>query len=448
VEGPRPRCREHPLGRVRRDGYYGKHKEFIRWECVPGDGEPPHYLSHELMTADSAGAMRRVGDNGGRPDDGRGAAFDGDGHGDDGARLRDDGAWLREDGLLAGDHDKFILGEKAQLLLEVAQCNLSMRGASIALRIAVFERRQGRLPEGSEISRDGRLGRDWVGQYSDILARRLLPGRWPHTVVVGSSTVRLKPANGGTATGAVGRRYYSLLAAVGWPPGSDSGQLWALAAFPKHDEFAARDFFLALAGRPEVVVWEGDRGIGDAAARCFPGAQVYPSTSHLATRLREHLRRTWPYDPRRRAFHLLRSSGDDLFSDPGRWSAFLDVFGRYERAAPDGVPGHVRAGIASTRRWIDRNAETIELVTHSPHRPRDAGLVEEILSTVRRRLGGRQRLMRNLPRLNSLLRLMAIELRGEADLATWTQILEEHHRARAGKPPPRRLVEGRLLKRP
>jgi hypothetical protein len=35
----RPICRQHPHGRVRRDGYYGKHREFVRWECVPGDGE-------------------------------------------------------------------------------------------------------------------------------------------------------------------------------------------------------------------------------------------------------------------------------------------------------------------------------------------------------------------------------------------------------------------------
>ena len=34
---PRPVCSEHPHGRVRRDGYDGRHKEFIRWECVPGD---------------------------------------------------------------------------------------------------------------------------------------------------------------------------------------------------------------------------------------------------------------------------------------------------------------------------------------------------------------------------------------------------------------------------
>jgi hypothetical protein len=51
IEGrvARPSCREHPQGRVRRDGYYGKHREFVRWECVPDNGDAPHYLRHDQM---------------------------------------------------------------------------------------------------------------------------------------------------------------------------------------------------------------------------------------------------------------------------------------------------------------------------------------------------------------------------------------------------------------
>lgn len=50
----RPSCREHPQGRVRRDGYYGKHREFVRWECVPDNGDAPHYLRHDQMAASPA----------------------------------------------------------------------------------------------------------------------------------------------------------------------------------------------------------------------------------------------------------------------------------------------------------------------------------------------------------------------------------------------------------
>jgi hypothetical protein len=64
---------------------------------------------------------------------------------------------------------------------------------------------------------------------------------------------------------------------------------------------------------------------------------------------------------------------------------------------------------------------------------------------VRRLLGDRRRSFRNLPRLNSLLKLVLPDLRGEADEAEWARILRENHRRHEGKPPPRRLVDGKLL---
>jgi hypothetical protein len=371
-----------------------------------------------------------------------------DGHAGDGR------APISGDGFLLGDHHKFLLGEKAQLLIAVAQGGMSMRAASIALRAAVFERRERRAPSGSEISSDGRLGRDWVAQYADILAERYLPTRWPHTILVATSAVHLKNGNGAGSKSVPywaksaargGRHYYSLFAAVGFPRESRSGQLWSLAAFPKRDEFAAREFFTALSGQPEVIVCDDTWALASAASDCFPAARVFLASSQLLTSMRRHLRRAGLYDRRRRIFQLLRESGDDLVSDPDRWRNFLDVFDRYERAAAT-APEGTRSEIAATRRWIERHAEAIELLTHSAHWPRDTRPAEEVLQTVQRRLGGRQRLMRNLPRLNSLLRLMAIELRGEADLRAWAQALSENHGDGAGKPP-RRHVEGKLLRR-
>jgi hypothetical protein len=64
---------------------------------------------------------------------------------------------------------------------------------------------------------------------------------------------------------------------------------------------------------------------------------------------------------------------------------------------------------------------------------------------VRRHLGDRRRQFRNLPRLNALLKLVLLDLRGEADEAEWARILRENHRSHHGKPPPRRLVDGQLI---
>ena len=69
-----------------------------------------------------------------------------------------------------------------------------------------------------------------------------------------------------------------------------------------------------------------------------------------------------------------------------------------------------------------------------------------------RNLGERRRRFRNLPRLNSLLnsllKLMPLDLRGDADETKWARILRTNHLHHHGQPPPRRLVDGQLIKLP
>ena len=129
----------------------------------------------------------------------------------------------------------------------------------------------------------------------------------------------------------------------------------------------------------------------------------------------------------------------DLFWYPTNWEFFLRIFERYERAAP------ADPGIQAIRRWIERNAEQIELVLTSPHWPRDLKLLEEHLATVRDRLGERKRLFRNPHRLNCVLRLFLMQLRGACSLASWARILRENHKRYRGNPPPRRLFDGKGL---
>ena len=57
-------------------------------------------------------------------------------------------------------------------------------------------------------------------------------------------------------------------------------------------------------------------------------------------------------------------------------------------------------------------------------------------------------MFRNLPRLNSLLKLMLLDLRGDADETKWARILRTNHLHDHGQPPPRRLVDGQLIKLP
>ena len=77
------------------------------------------------------------------------------------------------------------------------------------------------------------------------------------------------------------------------------------------------------------------------------------------------------------------------------------------------------------------------------HWPRDIKHLEERLATIQRRLGERRRMFRNLHRLNCVLMLMLLELRGEASVSAWARILRDNHRAHEGKPPPRRPARRR-----
>lgn len=79
------------------------------------------------------------------------------------------------------------------------------------------------------------------------------------------------------------------------------------------------------------------------------------------------------------------------------------------------------------------------------HWPRDLKHLEERLDTIQDRLGDRRRAFRNLHRLNCVLKLMTMELRGEASVTAWARVLRENHRDHAGKPPPRRQHDGEVL---
>lgn len=415
---PRPGCRRHPNSRVKRVGYYGKRKEFVRYRCVPANGDPPHYLNRNDRTE-----PMRVKLVGGRT----------------GACDECERTWHSEEGLPSADYDKFILRAKAKALVDVAYGSLSMRGAAHEVRIAEVERRTGSRPMPGAVSRDGRMARDWVPQYTEILAEKLLPTEWPRAIAVDSFDVRVKGWKADGTPKQKGRFLYSVFGAAGYQRFYGHGQLWHLRAMRGESERDWREFFRSLPGSPEVVICDGSVAIRKAAEWAFPRARIYPCTWHLQETLRRHVQRAGLYNRRRAIYRALRVSDQDLFWYPHNWEFFLRIFERYERAAP------ADPGIQAIRRWIERNREQIELVLTSPHWPRDLKLLEEHLATVRDRLGERKRLFRNPYRLNCVLRLFLMQLRGACSLQSWARILRENHKRHRGNPPPRRVYDGKRL---
>jgi hypothetical protein len=394
---------------VRRNGYYGKYREFVRWQCVPGNGDAPHYLSRSLRSEPFA--RKLVG--------GVHAGCD-----------ECEREWTATDGMPSASYDKFVLRAKAEMLLGVAH-GLSIRGAANGARMAAVERRTGRRPLPWSVSRDGRLGRDWVSRYTGLLADALLPKRWPETIVVDSFDVRIPTFDADGFPLKKGRYLYSVFLAVGYPRGNRRGAPWLAAAFAGESEREWREFFRLLPGKPTSIVCDGSWAIRNAAAWAFPKATVYPCAWHLFDGLFQRLRAAGLWNNRRLIYRLLEGE-EDNFTDPARWARVEDALRRYLNADRSKLPPKTADALEALERWLTRNEEKIAVALAGAHWPPTIGHVEEHLDTIQSRLGDRRRAFRNLPRLNCVLNLMLLHLRGQASVPSWARILRDHHQD--GKP--------------
>jgi hypothetical protein len=141
----------------------------------------------------------------------------------------------------------------------------------------------------------------------------------------------------------------------------------------------------------------------------------------LSCRAHVHARLARLHATKRPIWRALRTHDQDLFWHRRHWEEFEQMLDRYLGALDDRADPRIVKGLRDMHIWRQRNQELIGLVLDHPHWPRDIKLLEEHLAAVRGRLGERRRNFRTLPRLNSLLRLMLLDLRGQAD--------ENHRRA-------------------
>jgi hypothetical protein len=404
---------------VKRDGYYGKDKQFVRWKCMASDGDRPHLIRPEL-------SIRLVG-------------------GLEGACEVCERPWEPTDGLPQAVRDRFVLRHKVEALVAMGRGESYRQAAWNARRIAKHPTRPGRTRSFSD---DRRMSGDWVGQYAEILATALLPDRWPsYAIAVDEYDVRTIRFRDDATRVQRGGDAYTVLGVVGYESADGPGRLWRLAARPSGGEADWASAFEELPGAPEVIVSDGAWGARNAAIARWEGIRAYGCAWHREERARKRLAVAGHVGNTTLLARLLlrRDAAGrvpcEVFTDP--W-AYL-CFRRALRAEIEATGSPELVMLESA---LNKEREQIWRELTEPHKPLSIGAVEDNLDQVQRLLGDRARLFGNLPRLNGLLQLVQLHLTRLDDPAAYSRILRENHLAHAGSPPPRRQHDGAGLAMP
>lgn len=210
------------------------------------------------------------------------------------------------------------------------------------------------LPASSGVlmaSRDGRLARDWVSQYTPILAERYLPRRWPRTLVLDKLPVhvrdgsRTSPSQSGTAS-------FLVLAALSYVGRGKNRRavLWRVSISRRANRQAWEKLFKQLDGAPTFITCDRDKSMLNAIERVWPDTKVYPCASHLRTNVENILREGGLWDRRRL---IARGLSDRTFIDPAEYAQFLHVALRYLRADLSKLNDKQLQAVLKLRSWID-----------------------------------------------------------------------------------------------
>lgn len=449
--GTRPICPKHPNDRVwsagsrRRWSAYHEHQEFF---CVhPTDKSIKHRLVGDVI--------------------GRHPAR----HNPSGADVcpHCEHGLTAVEGPRAGRDYTFAFREQAALLVRIGQGgpNGSFRKASRAIRqraTRYARPRPKRIVEDrpkpnytalkepgppGRISKEPALAMAYVDQYAPIIAKALLPTRWPAVVAIDSKPYKRRQLvedskNEGFGTyHSGGKEYGEVMAAVDHTVRGDS-KLVAVRLEGGKDQASWEAFFRSLDGAPSWVVADQDGGIEAAMANVWPDATLYNCDAHLRINAAGYLVRDGiPLDriksrdgrkPDETIFwekHPLHRRLLKALQTPKGWA-------RFKAGVEHWVPAEKVKGI---RKWI-RDTEPLILYQMDVRAANpdmwlvSNGSVEAQISTLSHAIGFRMINYKNAARLQKTIDLMLIELRHDADEAVYARILEDHFKALGGRPAP------------
>lgn len=413
----KPECSEHPNGRVRKYGRYGKNRQYQRWQCIPAGSADSHTFSRTLP-------RKQVG-------------------GTDGACFECERPWEDGDGMPSAVRDRYTLRDKAVTLLKLAEGH-SYRDASQLARIRAGQWTRGESGE-RVFSRDGRLAGDWVSQYTEAVTAPDLPDRWPGSaLVIDHITLKRLDTDEEGEPKQGGKVAFHVFGAMGYQDdaGADQGErlkkpkLWALGGYKWLGHEAWEDFFDRLDGQPSYVVCDAHAGLAKALKEHWPNVPVYPCVYHLYRTTYRHVR---DYDLK--DTELGKRLSKEAFYRDGPFDGLCYLLDDLMQSGRGRLTEEQRKGVDKIDGLVERSRRGIIRRIARPRYPLSTGALERHLRRVKRHLYDRRNVLRNMVRLDDLLALMAVRQRTPVDVREWSRRLRDDHRPRNGAPPPRRLVD-------
>jgi hypothetical protein len=261
-------------------------------------------------------------------------------------------------------------------------------------------------------SRQNVLAARYLDAYGPAAVSELLPRRWPRLLVLDSKPLGIRPY------GVVGWDDWddtmpggSLLAATGIDLEQRQTTPWRVGIGADETHRSWLDFFDQLEGEPEWIVADRASAIWKAVEARWPDAQRFFCAWHLAKNLTDAAYRDGVFHEGTDFEPVIRAA----FHSTAEWEALADLAEQHRAE-------NVLVWMLENEQLI---VKQIELRARFPDRPRSNGAAERLVAQVDERLGKRRRNFRNAGRLNTVVGLMAVEMRGDADPLTLARVVRD-----------------------
>lgn len=261
-------------------------------------------------------------------------------------------------------------------------------------------------------SRQNVLAARYLDAYGPPVLDELLPRRWPRLLVLDSKPLKIRPY------GVLGWDDWddtmpggALLAARGTDAEQRQTTPWRvrIAADETHRSWLA--FLEQLEGEPEWIVADRSEAIWKAVEMRWPNAQRFYCAWHLAKNLTEAAYRDGVFHSASEFEPAIRAA----FHSTTEWDALADLAEKHRAE-------NVLLWMIDNEQLI---GEQIRLRAQFPDRPRSNGAAERLVAQVDERLGKRRRNFRNVRRLETVIGLMTIELRDQADPLAFARVVRD-----------------------